>query len=192
MNPSLTACLLVLGIVGCAADRGADKVVRDFLTARNRYDLRAVSDLVTEDVVMRDPLALPSGGRKAVLARVRWDSVLSSQWRWTGTTVHGDTVTFRRLAETSTWHQILGIGLVERDTTRFVVRAGRVSEIVLGGLDVASETRLRAALDDFLPWALHEFPERLARTRPDGLFDPDPRRGADWLSLIRIWSDSAK
>jgi hypothetical protein len=68
-----------------------------------------------------------------------------------------------------------------------IVSEGRVREIAFSDLDAASASAIQTRLADFLPWAQHEYADRLTRIRPDAQFDYQGRRAADWLALLREW-----
>jgi hypothetical protein len=143
--------------------------------------------LVAEDVVVDVPDAEQLRGRAELGSRMRWDSVLATQFVGSRAVTRGDTTTMVQLTETSAWLSLLGLASLEHEEARFVVRDGLIAEVSLGPLTPRSRAALERAYADFLPWAQHEYPERLGRVRPEGQFDYQPRRAADLLSLLRVW-----
>jgi hypothetical protein len=161
--------------------------VERFLELYNGYRVAEALELVAEDVAVDIPDAAPLSGSAALGSRMRWDSVLATRFRASTLQARGDTTVVARLTETSAWLQLLGVASLDREEARFVVRDGLIAEISLGALTPSSRENLERAYEDFLPWAQHEYPERLARVRPEGQFDYQPRRAADLLSLLRVW-----
>ncbi len=184
---SLAAVLAGL-VLGCASEPGpAEDGVARFLELYNTYNVVDALELVAEGIAVDIPDAAPLKGKAELGLRMRWDSVLATRFRASTHEVNGDTTVVPRLTETSAWLQLLGVASLEHEEARFVVRDGLIAEISLGELTPSSRESLERAYEDFLPWARHEYPERLGRVRPEGQFDYQPRRAADLLSLLRVW-----
>jgi hypothetical protein len=179
--------LLTSAVVACAPEVGLTGAVDQFLETYNSYRIDQALELVTADVVLVEPGATPLRGRTALRARMQWDSVLATRFQATPARVRGDTVELLGLRQASAWLQLLGIDHLERRAPRFVFRDGLIERISLGAITQAGREALDRGLDDFLPWAQHEFPQRLARVRPDGEFDHQARYAADLLSLLQEW-----
>ena len=194
MRPSGSLCRSSLAAIlsglalGCAGERGPAEAGADrFLELYNAYRVVDALELVAADVAVDIPDAVRLSGKAELGSRMRWDSVLATQFRASAPKVSGDTTVVARLTETSAWLQLLGVASLEHEEAWFVVRDGLIAEISLGELTSSSREALERAHADFLPWAQHEYPERLGRVRPDGRFDYEPRRAADLLSLLRVW-----
>jgi hypothetical protein len=125
-------------------------------------------------------------GRAALRGRLEWDSVLSANMELDGVTSTGNTVEIRRVVERSDAFAALGLDEVIREDTEIVLDSEGIQTVVFGSLEKVSRERLESALGDFLPWAQHDYPERVGRIRPDG-FDYQARRARDWLSLLNEW-----
>jgi hypothetical protein len=176
-----------LAVVGSPSDSTRANRVERFLEAYNTYRIPRALELAADDVVLLGLGALPIRGRAALDSRMRWDSVVSSQFRAASLKERGDTVIANQLLETSAWLQLLDVGYLEYETVSFVFRGSLIAEISFGPLSEGRRQMLERRLEDFLPWARHEYPERLRRIRPGGRFDYHPRRAADWLILLREW-----
>lgn len=183
----LTSAILASGLLACAAQVSrADRVDR-FLEAYNSRRIAAALELVTDDVVLVEPGATALRGREALRSRMQWDSVLATRFQAGPGRVRGDTLELFGLRQASAWLQLLGIDYVERDAPRFVFRGALIERISFGTLTEADREALERGLEGFLPWAQHEFPQRLGRIRPGGEFDYQARYAADLLDLLREW-----
>lgn len=178
---------LTLTVAGCDPEPSPGGRVDRFLEAYNSYRIAEALDLVTDDVVFEEPGATPLRGKPALTDRMRWDSVLATRFQPAPARTRGDTVELLGLRQASAWLQLLGIDYLERGSPLFILEDGSIEHISLGTLTEASRAELDRGLDEFLPWAQHEFPERLGRIRPDGEFDYQARRAADLLSLLQEW-----
>jgi hypothetical protein len=174
-------------VAGCGQEPSLGGRVDQFFEAYNSYRIAEALELVTDDVVLEEPGATPLRGKPALVRRMRWDSVLATQFQAAPARTRGDTVELLGLRQASAWLQLLGVDFLERGSPRFVLRSGSIEHISLGTLTESSREALDRGLEEFLPWAQHEFPERLGRIRPDGEFDYQARRAADLLSLLREW-----
>lgn len=178
---------LTCAVAACSPGTSPGGQVDRFLEAYNSYRIAEALDLVTEDILLEEPGTTPLRGKGALAGRMRWDSVLATQFQPAAARRRGDTVELLGLRQASAWLQLLGVDYLERGSPRFVLDAGSIDRIFLGTLTEASREALDRGLENFLPWAQHEFPERLARIRPDGEFAYQARRAADLLSLLQEW-----
>jgi len=58
--------------------------------------------------------------------------------------------------------------------------------------DPVSEAAVQGAMEAFVPWARHEYRQRLERILPGDEFDYQERRAADWLSLLGEWQNGER
>ena len=159
-----------------------------FLEAYSTYRIPDALDHVSDAVLVRERDGRTLRGRDALRSRMRWDSVVSTQFHAAQLRRRGDTVELLSLTETSSWLQLLGVGYLEYQGAYLVLEGGRIAEVSLGSLVPARREILERQLGDFLPWTQHESPERLSRVFPHGRFAYEPRRAADWLNLLREWA----
>lgn len=187
MSRPASLVLLATTLLACSQEASLTGNVDRFLELYSSQRIAETLELVTEDVVLAEPGATPVHGREALRARMQWDSVLVTRFRAAPARVRGDTVELLGLRQASAWLQLLGIDHLEHEMPRFVFREGLIERISLGAVTESSREALDRALKDFLPWAQHEFPQRLARIRPEGEFDYQARYAADLLSLLQEW-----
>jgi hypothetical protein len=188
----LSIAALSCAVAACESPPPPHEVVTAFLEAHNRFDHAAATALVAPEIRLMDAHAETVLDRDGLRQRLQWDSVLSVQWRAAAPRVRGDTVILDGFRETSAWHQLLGLGFVERADVMVLVTDGMIREIRLGAPPGTSPDEVPPALDDFLAWVQHEYPERLQRVRPEGRFAANERNAAEWLSLIRAWKGDLK
>jgi hypothetical protein len=191
-NAAAVAAIIALLVGGCLVDGDPSERAGQFLEAYSTYRIPDALALVTDDVLVRERDGGTLQGRAALRSRMGWDSVVSTQFRVTELRTRGDTVALIALTETSTWLQLLGVGYLEYEDAYLVFRGGRIAEFALGLTVPARREVLERQLGRFLPWTQHESPERLSRVFPDGRFDYEPRRAADWLNLLREWAGAAE
>ena len=188
----LPAALGALLGTGCLADDTRVERAGAFLEAYSTYRIPAAVALTTDDVLVRERDRRTLRGRDSLQSRIRWDSVVSTQFRAAELRQRGDTVALLGLTETSAWLQLLGVGYLEYEGAFLLFEQNRVAEFSLGTLAPARQEVLERQLASFLPWTQHESPERLSRVLPDGQFVYEPRRAADWLNLLREWVGAAE
>lgn len=177
--------IFLLVLVACAGEPGADDAVGRFLDAYNRSDVAAAMETTADDVVLERFDLL--GSTAAVHEVLSWDSALTARLRVGPSAVFDDSVVFAPAWQTSSALQLLGLGEIEYETLVITHRAGLVTAMRFGTLQAESDRSLRQALEDFLPWAQHDYPQRLGRIRPNGRFSFQARHAADWLNLLREW-----
>jgi hypothetical protein len=182
--------MLATLLVQAACEPAADpvEVVRGFLEAHRANRPAALLDVLTDDATIESSDGRRVQGREALRALFQWDSAVAREIAIEEFDVRGDTVRAGALVERSVWLWLLGIErLVRRPGTTFLVRDSRITEIRFAALEPESRVMLDRALADFLPWAEHEYPDRLHRVRPQGRFAFGARPAADWLLLLREW-----
>ncbi len=187
--PGLLLAWSWVAVAGAAcASPSRQTVVERFFDAYNDGRPTTALHLFAEDAVLRQPDGESLRGRRAIGGRLAWDSVLAGQLHAGAYAVSGDTVRVRSLVRRDSSLGLLGIPEIQYEPgTAFVVRSGRIASLSFTQPVAESFTAVERRMADFLPWAQHEYPDRLRRIRPDGSFDYQARRAADWLSLLREW-----
>ncbi len=183
--------LLLFGVTlwcTCARPPDPENAAARWVYLLNEHDVAAALDFVSEDVELRLPGRAPFRGRAALRGWLEWDSVVATLRAPHGYRVRADTAFIEGLNVQNHWMRLLGLPVVTHEQGTFlIVSQGRIREMSFSDLDSSSTRALRMRLDDFVPWAQHEYADRLHRIRPDGQFDYQGRRAADWLALLREW-----
>lgn len=185
---AVSAILAVLVSSACATAGDPDETVRRFLEAHRAHRASAALAYLADDVRFELPGGRRLEGREALRALFQWDSAVARELTVESLEVRGDTVVAGPLAERSVWLWLLGVEqLAHGPGTEFVVRARRIASVRVTPLAPGAREILERALADFLPWAEHEYPDRLHRIRPGGDLAFGASEAADWLLLLREW-----
>jgi hypothetical protein len=185
----LVLLVATLAFAGCSdfSGHGAREVVDGFLEAYNARQAAAAASYFAPGAVLSEAGGPELRGRDAILSKLAWDSVLAASMGVGGYDVRDDSLIVGRVAERNAGLVLLGIDELRRTGPNlFLIQDGRIVSLELAALDAESTSSLEAAMRDFVPWAHHEYPDRLQRIRPAG-FEYSARRAADWLSLLREW-----
>jgi len=187
-----TVLLAGLTLPACSGP-GPPPVVQGFLTAYNGHDWSSAAGYLAENVTFEGPDHDPIIGIERVAARLSWDATIGSvlivdEWHR-----NGDTARAGAMVERSEALLLLGVEEVRHEVgSVFVVEDGRVVYILLTPRVPASEAALKEAMEAFVPWARHEYRQRLDRILPGDEFDYQERRAADWLSLLEEWQNGER
>lgn len=184
----MAAVLVGLTQVACGTAGDPDDTVRRFLEAHRAHRVSVALAILADDPAIELPDGRQLAGREALRALFQWDSATAQELTIESFDVHGDMVVAGPLVQRSVWLWLLGVGeLAHHPGTEFVVRDGRIASIRLAPLEPAAREALDRGLADFIPWAEHEYPDRLRRIRPAGEFVFGAAPAADWLALLREW-----
>ena len=164
-------------------------MVRGFFALHGQGHATPASRFLAHEVIVAGWTTDPAvRGLEAALAVLRWDSVVGARTELTTSEARGDTVVLGEMLHRSRFLTGLGVGEVLRlPGSRLVVHDGLIHAIDLAPLDDASRRAYDEAMSAFIPWARHEYRDRLDRIYPDQAFEYDARRAADLLELLEEW-----
>ena len=163
--------------------RDPTKLVEEFLSAGNRFDVDSQMMLLHDDIQIEVPGIGLVSGCEAARGFLSFDIGLNRQ-----TTLvecrHSDDIVWCDAVRRDDWLTTVGIGELET-TYEFRVIDGAIRSIS-GTFSPHSAELMGKTLEDFIPWALEAHPELF---RADGGFKLNRENGERLVVAIREWTE---
>lgn len=187
----IAAISITIFILSCSFKPSPKKVVEDYVKAYNSHQIVNIMALCSDDIYFQVPgLGLDANGKESVRAIANYDSTLNTIMTLSDIRVNGDTV-FCSLTENNDWCNAAEIPAAYYPKTTFIVKDSKIAKIHAEIADSSLEN-FEGVLDYFVHWGNENYPEKMRRMAPEGVFIYNAENGETMVSLLREWKASTK
>jgi hypothetical protein len=176
-------------VAGCGGPEAHTRAAELLLKGMNTHRMLLTEGMLHEDVLVHSDGREIARGLDEVHAWLAWDSTLARQVAYDSLTSSHDTTWVHGAHLSGVDLALMGFSQVPLSEGSFLVHGwGGVREIHLSSPIVTAAGDPAAREADFLSWATHEYPQRLARIWSQDGFSYGVRTAAEWISLLTEWA----
>ena len=187
----IAALSIALFILSCSFKPSPKKVVEDYVRAYNTHRVDDIMALYSDDILFEiTGFGLSVSGKESVKGIAEYDSVLNTILTLSDISVNGDTV-FCSLTENNDWCKAAEIPAAYYPKTTFIVKNYKISQIHAEIADSSLEN-FEGVLDYFVHWGNENYPDKMRRMAPDGIFIYNAENGETMVSMLREWKAATK
>jgi hypothetical protein len=183
-----TAIVISLLLLGCSTERAKIAVVAEYEQTFDKHQIDSLLSLFSDDAevefVGMGPVLT---GKEMIAEKARYDSVLDAQITIHIDLVKRDTV-FATAVETDNWLSRAGLPPSVYSPVMFVISKGKITDLQ-AQLSDSSVTAINHIMQNLIPWAQSNEPDKLNELLPQGAFSYSVKSANLSLELLKDWQN---
>ncbi len=178
--------LVFLAFTTISCNENKKGIVQTYEKLHNTHDIEGELLLYHDDIKFELKGTWIKSGKAKIRELAEWDSVLNSNLEFEIFDVKGDSV-FCKVAEKNDWFKAVGIEQIIHDPTIFIVRNGRITNIIANpSSEVGKE--IGAKISAIYSWSNMTNDNTINELIVNGEFIYSDESAEKWLRLLEKWN----